>query len=129
MKKGRVGTTEVTTIFIFIFIYTRVYIDQLLVLQLLILAVHMMDVDQYGREWCSTQSRWIVWGHTDQQGWTHGGHPSVHQSSLSLSWTINAAATDRSSAFNKLNVPIALYNGICSTTMPRWVLLLLLLCM
>ena len=64
MKKGRVGTTEVTTIFIFIFIYTRVYIDQLLVLQLLILAVHMMDVDQSGREWCSTQSRRIVGGDT-----------------------------------------------------------------
>ena len=31
---------------------------------------------------------------------------------------INATATDRSSAFNKLKVPMALYNGICSTTIP-----------
>ena len=56
---------------IYIYIPVYIYIDQLLVLQLLILAVHMMDVDQYGREWCSTQSRWIVGGHTRIM---HGGH-------------------------------------------------------
>ena len=53
------------------YLYLYIYIYLLLVLQLLILAVHMMDVDQYGREWCSTQSRWIVWGHTRIM---YGGH-------------------------------------------------------